>query len=141
MKKLIIAALAITVAVTSCKDRDETPAPTNFSKNPTLPVDTIDIRDIAAGTFVDSLTNNNVSVISFVTDTTSIDRMFLYSNGQLIDTLSIEGEDWGFVYFGRGFPRVSFNNVGYYTLETDIWNVRIVPEPADTFNYTFKRLN
>ena len=140
MKKLIIAALAITVAVTSCKDRDESPAPTNISKNITPPVDTIDIRDIAAGTFVDSLTNNNVTVISFVTDPNSIDQMFLYNNGQIIDTLSIEGEDWGFVYFGRDFPRVPFNNVGYYTLETDIWNVRIVPEPADTFYYAFKRV-
>ena len=141
MKKLLIAALAFTVAVTSCKDRGEVPAPTNSSKDITPPVDTIDVRDIAAGTFVDSITNNNVSVISFVTDTNSIDQMLMYNNGRLIDTISIKGEDWGLVYSGRGFPRVSFNNAGYYTLETDIWNVRIVPEPADTFNYTFRRVN
>ena len=141
MKKLVILSLALTAVFTACKDRDQTPAPTGIGKIPTLPVDTIDIRDIAAGTFVDSVTNDNVIAVTFVTDTNSIDEMFMYNNGQIIDTLSIEGEDWGFVFFGRGFPRVPFNSAGYYELEADAWHVRIVPEPADTLFYTFKRVN
>ena len=137
MKKLLIAALAFTVAVTSCKDRDETPAPTNFSKNPTLPVDTIDIRDIAAGNFADSTTADFIATVSFTTDTNSIDRMFIHERGQLVDIISVESEDFGFVFFGSGFTEAKLD--GYYTLETDIWTVRVIEQ--DTVIWNFKRVN
>lgn len=137
MKKLLIAALAFTVAVTSCKDRDETPAPTNFSKNPTLPVDTIDIRDIAAGNFADSTTADFIATVSFTTDTNSIDRMFIHERGQLVDIISIESEDFGFVFFGSGFTEAKLD--GYYTLETDIWTVRVIEQ--DTVIWNFKRVD
>ena len=137
MKKLLIAALAFTVAVTSCKDRDQTPAPTNFSKNPTLPVDTIDIRDIASGTFADSTTADFVAQARFETDTNTIDRMFVYERGQIIDVVSIESEDFGFVFFGSGFTEAKLD--GYYTLETDIWTVRVIEQ--DTIIWNFKRVD
>ena len=137
MNKLLIAALAFTVAVTSCKDRDETPAPTNFSKNPTLPVDTIDIRDIASGTFADSTTADFVAEARFETDTNTIDRMFVYERGQLADIISIESEDFGFVFFGSGLTEAKID--GYYTLETDIWTVRVINQDTTIFN--FKRVD
>ncbi len=137
MKKLLIAALAFTVAVTSCKDRGEVPAPTNFSKIPTLPVDTIDIRDIAAGTFVDSTTADFIAEASFVTDTNTIDRMFVYERGQAVDIISIESEDFGFVFFGSGLTESKID--GYYTLETDVWTVRVINDDTTVFN--FQRVN
>lgn len=133
MKKLLIAALAFTVAVTSCKDRDQTPAPTNFSKIPTLPTDTIDIRDIASGTFADSTTADFVVTLDFTTDTNSIDRMFMHQSGQLIDIISIESEDFGFVFFGSGLTEVKID--GYYTLETDIWTMRVINQDTAIFNF------
>lgn len=137
MKKLLIAALAFTVAVTSCKDRDETPAPTGIGKIPTLPVDTIDIRDIAAGNFTDSTTADFIAEASFVTDTNTIDRMFVYERGQLADIISIESEDFGFVFFGSGLTESKID--GYYTLETDIWTVRVINDDTTVFN--FQRVN
>ena len=137
MKKLVILSLALTAVFTACKDRDQTPAPTGIGKIPTLPVDTIDIRDIAAGTFIDSTTMDFVVEASFVTDTTTIDRMFLYDGDELGDIISIESEDFGFVFFGSSLTREKID--GYYTLETDIWTVRVIS--GDTTVLNFERVN
>ena len=98
MKKLIIILIAFTAVFTACSDRDQTPAPTGIAKFPTLPTDTIDVRDMAAGLYF-SIFDTDTNYFSFENDTAVINEMVVTNlqNGYVDRIVDIDGQDWGFV--------------------------------------------
>lgn len=145
MKKTAITLLTLAALVTSCRDRVETPEPTSLTKSPTQQLDTIDVRDIASGYFVDSLAQY-APTIQFITDSTTIDKMVVIEQGRVIDTISIEGEEWGFVFFGTNSTDYPAKIDGYYMLDSDMWVLRVITDSTG-FNegeitiYNFNRVN
>lgn len=143
MKKTAITLLTLAALVASCRDRVETPEPTSLTKSPTQQLDTVDIRDIAAGEFVDS-SALHTPCLQFVTDSTTIDKMVVVEQGRVIDTISIEGEEWGFVFFGTNSTDYPAKIDGYYTLDSDTWTLRVITDSTGADEgeitvYNFKR--
>ena len=143
MTKLIktsVAVLALAVSFTSCT-QEETPTPTptvsiELSKDSISLDNTIDVRDIAAGTFKDNTSTSFAPQVDFVIGNT-IDKMFIYERGMLTDSITIEGTAFGFAFVGSQTRDLKID--GFYTVDTDTWNLR-VGTLHETFNWNLKRV-
>ncbi len=143
MTKLIktsVAVLALAVSFTSCT-QEETPTPTpaisiDLSKDSISLDNTIDVRDIAAGTFKDTTSTSFAPQVDFVIGNT-IDKMFIYERGMLTDSITIEGTNFGFAFVGSQTRDLKID--GFYTVDTDTWNLR-VSTLHETFNWNLKRV-
>ena len=112
MKKLLVIALAFTAAFTACT-KDETTTPVFPPTPPVVDTSSVDILDLAAGSYVYYILTDSVVIdsnfINFEVAPAGYEMLVLNGiTNEVVDTLiNIEGTSFGFVCTAASLPTLT----------------------------------